>query len=132
MPMFINSREAVLALVQIELNMFRNSCEEKNTDGAVPSFPSSFPHLFNNLRCLIPCAIDQDPYFRMTRDVAPRIGYQKPVLIESSFFPALQGRCLPVLQILLYMLLTLPKTLKIRIASSGNYTRKIQLLVLLS
>ncbi|CAN6465717.1 unnamed protein product [Victoria cruziana] len=33
----------------------------------------------------------QDPYFRMTRDVAPRIGYQKPALIESSFFPALQG-----------------------------------------
>ncbi|URD79376.1 Tryptophanyl-tRNA synthetase [Musa troglodytarum] len=32
-----------------------------------------------------------DPYFRMTRDVAPRIGYQKPALIESSFFPALQG-----------------------------------------
>lgn len=103
---------------------------------AVPSFPSSFPHLFSgkeNLRCLIPCAIDQvltgctflvdsiayisscllghastnvclfhsygavsvclfvqDPYFRMTRDVAPRIGYNKPALIESSFFPALQ------------------------------------------
>jgi tryptophanyl-tRNA synthetase len=61
---------------------------------AVPSFPSSFPHLFTgneNLRCLIPCAIDQDPYFRMTRDVAPRIGYPKPSLIESTFFPALQG-----------------------------------------
>ncbi|XP_062163672.1 tryptophan--tRNA ligase, cytoplasmic [Alnus glutinosa] len=61
---------------------------------AAPSFPSSFPHLFSgkdNLRCLIPCAIDQDPYFRMTRDVAPRIGYQKPALIESLFFPALQG-----------------------------------------
>ncbi|WZY74325.1 hypothetical protein YC2023_006565 [Brassica napus] len=61
---------------------------------AVPSFPSSFPHLFpgkDKLRCLIPCAIDQDPYFRMTRDVAPRLGYSKPALIESSFFPALQA-----------------------------------------
>lgn len=61
---------------------------------AAPSFPSSFPHLFSgkdNLRCLIPCAIDQDPYFRMTRDVAPRLGYNKPALIESIFFPALQG-----------------------------------------
>ncbi|MED6107016.1 hypothetical protein PIB30_010156 [Stylosanthes scabra] len=60
---------------------------------AVPSFPSSFPHLFSgkeNLRCLIPCAIDQDPYFRMTRDVAPKLGYHKPALIESLFFPALQ------------------------------------------
>jgi tryptophanyl-tRNA synthetase len=27
----------------------------------------------------------------MTRDVAPKIGFQKPSLIESRFFPALQG-----------------------------------------
>ena len=33
----------------------------------------------------------QDPYFRMTRDVAPRMGCQKPALLHSSFFPALQG-----------------------------------------
>lgn len=33
----------------------------------------------------------QDPYFRMTRDVAPRIGYLKPALLHSTFFPALQG-----------------------------------------
>ncbi|XXG58783.1 hypothetical protein AAC387_Pa04g1000 [Persea americana] len=61
---------------------------------AVPSFPSSFPHLFSgkyNLSCLIPCAIDQDPYFKMARDVAPSLGYQKPALIESLFFPDLQG-----------------------------------------
>jgi tryptophanyl-tRNA synthetase len=41
--------------------------------------------------CLIPCAIDQDPYFRMTRDVAPRLGWKKPALIHSKFFPGLQG-----------------------------------------
>ncbi|GBG83838.1 hypothetical protein CBR_g37637 [Chara braunii] len=61
---------------------------------AAPSFPTSFPHLFGNrkdIRCLIPSAIDQDPYFRMTRDVAPRIGLQKPATIYSRFFPALQG-----------------------------------------
>jgi len=44
-----------------------------------------------DIPCLIPCAIDQDPYFRMTRDVAPRLGYLKPMLIHSKFFPALQG-----------------------------------------
>lgn len=33
----------------------------------------------------------KDPYFRMTRDVAPRLGYPKPALIHSTFFPALQG-----------------------------------------
>ena len=47
--------------------------------------------LDNRLRCLIPHAIDQDPYFRMTRDAAPRCGFHKPALIESRFFPALQG-----------------------------------------
>ena len=61
---------------------------------ASPSFSNSFPEIFGKKKdvpCLIPCAIDQDPYFRMTRDVAPRIGYQKPALIHSIFFPALQG-----------------------------------------
>jgi len=61
---------------------------------AAPSFSSSFPFIFNKKKdvpCLIPCAIDQDPYFRMTRDVAPRLGFQKPALLHSSFFPALQG-----------------------------------------
>ena len=41
--------------------------------------------------CLIPCAIDQDPYVRQTRFKAPMIGRRKPALIESRFFPALQG-----------------------------------------
>ncbi|XP_077415250.1 tryptophan--tRNA ligase, cytoplasmic [Vanacampus margaritifer] len=61
---------------------------------AAPSFSYSFPHIFGDrkdVQCLIPCAIDQDPYFRMTRDVAPRIGYPKPALLHSTFFPALQG-----------------------------------------
>ncbi|OEL29837.1 Tryptophan--tRNA ligase, cytoplasmic [Dichanthelium oligosanthes] len=34
---------------------------------------------------------NKDPYFRMTRDVSQGIGYEKPSLIESRFFPALQG-----------------------------------------
>lgn len=61
---------------------------------AAPSFSSSFPHIFNgkkDIPCLIPCAIDQDPYFRMTRDVAPRMNCLKPALLHSTFFPALQG-----------------------------------------
>ena len=41
--------------------------------------------------CLIPCAIDQDPYFRQTRFKAPMIGRRKPALIEPHFFPALHG-----------------------------------------
>uniref|UniRef100_A0A914RLF4 Tryptophanyl-tRNA synthetase n=1 Tax=Parascaris equorum TaxID=6256 RepID=A0A914RLF4_PAREQ len=44
---------------------------------AAPCFSSSFPHVFGgkkDIPCIIPAAIDQDPYFRM-----------------SSFLPALQG-----------------------------------------
>merc|ERR1719342_1315633 len=61
---------------------------------AAPSFSGSFPFIFGENKtvpCLIPCAIDQDPYFRMTRDVAHRVGGLKPALLHSSFFPALQG-----------------------------------------
>lgn len=61
---------------------------------AAPSFSSSFPTALSgakNMLCLIPQAIDQDPYFRLTRDVAPRLGYEKPALIHSKFFPSLQG-----------------------------------------
>jgi tryptophanyl-tRNA synthetase len=38
---------------------------------------------------LIPAAIDQDPYWRMTRDVAERMGYYKPAQIHSKFLPGL-------------------------------------------
>uniref|UniRef100_A0A1A9X2S0 Tryptophanyl-tRNA synthetase n=1 Tax=Glossina brevipalpis TaxID=37001 RepID=A0A1A9X2S0_9MUSC len=60
---------------------------------AVPAISSTFPFIFGNkkVHCLVPCAIDQDPYFRMTRDVSPRMAYPKCALIHSSFFPALQG-----------------------------------------
>jgi tryptophanyl-tRNA synthetase len=58
------------------------------------AFPGAFPHLFGDKRdipSLIPCAIDQDPYFRLARDIGPRIKYEKPSTIYASFFPALQG-----------------------------------------
>jgi tryptophanyl-tRNA synthetase len=62
---------------------------------AAPSFSSAFKIPLRgepNMPCLIPCAIDQDAYFRMTRDVAPRMQFHKPSLIHSKFFPPLQGR----------------------------------------
>ena len=52
------------------------------------------PQIFgtqSNIPCLIPCAIDQDPYFRLTRDVAVKLKYPKPALLHAKFFPALQG-----------------------------------------
>ena len=59
-----------------------------------PSFSICFPHLFPTnkpIQCLIPCAIDQDPYFRLTRDLAPRMKYLKPALLHAKFLPSLQG-----------------------------------------
>ena len=60
---------------------------------SAPCLSSSFPHIFgkNNIPCLIPCGIDQDPYFRMTRDVCPKLKAPKPAGIYSKFFPSLQG-----------------------------------------
>lgn len=58
------------------------------------AFPSSFPDVLNlppKTPCLIPCAIDQDPYFRVCRDVADKLKFSKPSLIHAKFFPALQG-----------------------------------------
>ncbi|EKX47021.1 hypothetical protein GUITHDRAFT_86582 [Guillardia theta CCMP2712] len=59
-----------------------------------PSFPDCFVDIFGGstrLPCLIPCAIDQDPYFRLARDVAARLNMTKPALLHSKFIPALQG-----------------------------------------
>ncbi|KAH9911429.1 tryptophanyl-tRNA synthetase [Epithele typhae] len=61
---------------------------------AAPSFSNSFPQIFgttSDIPCLIPAAIDQDPYFRLTRDVATKLKYPKPTLLHAKFFPALQG-----------------------------------------
>jgi len=67
---------------------------------AAPSFPSSFPVPLggsNDMCCLIPCAIDQDPYFRVTRDIAHKLTPRhhplggKPALIHAKFFPPLEG-----------------------------------------
>ncbi|KAJ1939577.1 tryptophan--tRNA ligase, partial [Linderina pennispora] len=61
---------------------------------AAPAFCSSFPDIFGarkDVPCLIPCGIDQDPYFRLTRDVSQRLKHKKPSLIHARFLPALQG-----------------------------------------
>ena len=44
-----------------------------------------------NARCLIPHAIDQDPYFRLTRDISSKLDYFKPCSLISKFIPPLSG-----------------------------------------
>jgi tryptophanyl-tRNA synthetase len=55
---------------------------------AVPCFLESVVQ-DRSVPCLIPAAIDQDPYWRVTRDVAPRLGFYKPAQIHSRFMPGL-------------------------------------------
>jgi tryptophanyl-tRNA synthetase len=49
------------------------------------------PTFFENKRCLIPCAIDQDPYWRVQRDIAEGLGFHKTSAIHCRFLPPLQG-----------------------------------------
>ena len=57
---------------------------------AVPAF---LPSILKgkNVPCLIPHAIDQDPHFRIARDVLPKLGYYKPAAIHCIFLPGLTG-----------------------------------------
>ncbi|ETO10085.1 tryptophanyl-tRNA synthetase, partial [Reticulomyxa filosa] len=59
----------------------------------VPAFSSTFAIPFGNkkMKCLIPCAIDQDPYFRLCRDVAPKLNEEKPSCLYSKFMSSLRG-----------------------------------------
>ena len=59
---------------------------------AVPAFSTSFANIFQDRQvfCLVPMAIDQYPYFRMTREIAQKLGYIKPAVINSRFLPSLE------------------------------------------
>ncbi len=56
-------------------------------------FPAiqAMPCFLLEKQCLIPAAIDQDPYWRIQRDVAPKLGYPKTAAIHSKFLPGLEG-----------------------------------------
>jgi tryptophanyl-tRNA synthetase len=58
---------------------------------AIQAVPCFLPSLKKgkNIPCLIPAAIDQDPYWRIARDVAPKLGFYKPAQIHSKFLPGL-------------------------------------------
>jgi tryptophanyl-tRNA synthetase len=58
---------------------------------AVPAFLHSWIY-GKKTPCIIPCAIDQDPFWRVTRDVAERLGYYKPASIQCTFVPGLKGQ----------------------------------------
>ncbi len=55
---------------------------------SVPAFIESAKQN-KKVPCLIPHAIDQDPHFRVARDILPKLGYYKPASIQCKFLPGL-------------------------------------------
>jgi len=55
--------------------------------------PAILPSILKkkNLPCLIPLGVDQDPHFRIARDVYPKLGFYKPAIIHKMMFPSLEG-----------------------------------------
>jgi tryptophanyl-tRNA synthetase len=51
----------------------------------------SAPCFIEDMPVLIPLGVDQDPHFRITRDIAPKIGKPKPAIIHNIMIPSLQG-----------------------------------------
>lgn len=57
------------------------------------AFSDAFKDIFGDSKpkCLVAYAIDQDPYFRLARDVAPQLNFHKPCSIMCQFLPGLEG-----------------------------------------
>lgn len=49
------------------------------------------PTFFEEGYCLIPCGIDQDPYFRLQREIARKLGKNKCCNIHNKFLMGLNG-----------------------------------------
>ncbi|TAL53466.1 MAG: tryptophan--tRNA ligase [Nanoarchaeota archaeon] len=60
---------------------------------SMQSVPCFLPSVLKKreIPCLIPLAIDQDPHFRITRDIMPKLGHYKPAILHQRFLPALTG-----------------------------------------
>jgi len=60
---------------------------------SVAAFSKAFPHIFKEEEALniVVLGIDQDPYFRLARQLATKFNLLKPVTIESVFLPKLEG-----------------------------------------
>ncbi len=60
---------------------------------AMQTVPVFLPNVLKNEKrlCLIPMAIDQDPHFRLSRDVVEKLGHEKPAIIHSKFMTPITG-----------------------------------------
>ena len=60
---------------------------------SMQAVPALLPSVIagKKIPCLIPHAVDQDPHFRVSRDVITKLGYDKPGSIQCRFLPGLGG-----------------------------------------
>jgi len=60
---------------------------------AMQTVPAFLPNILNNKNeyCLIPLGVDQDPHFRISRDVIEKLGHKKPAIIHAKFMSPLTG-----------------------------------------
>ncbi len=60
---------------------------------AMQTVPVFLPNVLRKEKrpCLIPLAVDQDPHFRISRDVLEKLGHYKPAIIHAKFMPPLSG-----------------------------------------
>src|SRR3989344_2087879 len=93
-------KEACRVAKKITFSMVKSSfgLNEQNNIGSIfytsmQTVPAFLPSILKkkNIPCLIPHAIDQDPHFRLTRDILPKLGHFKPSSIQCVFLPPLQG-----------------------------------------
>lgn len=92
--------EACKVAKKITFSMVRSSfgLDEQSNIGsifytAMQAVPAFLPSILaqKEMPCLIPHAIDQDPHFRLTRDILPKLGHYKPASIQCTFLPPLTG-----------------------------------------
>ncbi len=60
---------------------------------SMQAVPAILPSVLEgkNIPCLIPLGIDQDPHFRVARDVYPKLNFYKPSILHGRFLPPLVG-----------------------------------------
>lgn len=60
---------------------------------SIAAFSDAFPHIFNGqpANCMVVYAIDQDPYFRLARDIGAKMNLIKPCSVMSTFLDPLTG-----------------------------------------
>jgi len=58
---------------------------------SMQAVPAILPSILKgkNVPCLIPLGLDQDPHFRIARDILPKLGYYKPAILHAKFLSGL-------------------------------------------